>query len=172
MTLDAWRGRRRVTGKHPKPAFDELCSPVAAQLSVLGETRMKIHTIVGVFVGLTMFSVTAVADDTDTLISLDKQWGESEGSAALDPLLLDSVMGVSGGGLGNKNSMLEAADSAEPSTEPYMAGDYKVQFLSDDIAVMVHSTAAPEPHWSLHVWQRVDGAWRVAASASVPVEDY
>lgn len=131
---------------------------------------MKTNTIIGVFVGLVMFSASAIADDTDTLISLDKQWGESEGSDALDPLLLDSIMAVSVDGVGDKAAMLEDADNAEPATEPYMAGDYKVQFLSDDVAVMVHSTAPPEPHWSMHVWQRVDGEWRVAATASVPVE--
>jgi len=132
---------------------------------------MRIKTIVGVFVGVIIFSTAALADDTDTLISLDKQWGESEGSDALEPLLLDSVMTVDVGGLGDKDAMLEAADNAEPSTEPYMAGDYKVQFLSDDVAVMVHSTAPPEAHWSLHVWQKVNGEWRVAATASVPVEE-
>ena len=132
---------------------------------------MRIKTIVGVFVGVIIFSTAALDDDTDTLISLDKQWGESEGSDALEPLLLDSVMTVDVGGLGDKDAMLEAADNAEPSTEPYMAGDYKVQFLSDDVAVMVHSTAPPEAHWSLHVWQKVNGEWRVAATASVPVEE-
>jgi len=132
---------------------------------------MRIKTIVGVFVGVIIFSTAALADDTDTLISLDTQWGESEGSDALEPLLLDSVMTVDVGGLGDKDAMLEAADNAEPSTEPYMAGDYKVQFLSDDVAVMVHSTAPPEAHWSLHVWQKVNGEWRVAATASVPVEE-
>ena len=132
---------------------------------------MKTNTIVGVIVGLIMFSASALADDTATLISLDKQWGESEGSDALDGLLLDSVIAVTDSGLNDKNAMLEAADNAEPSTEPYMAADYKVQYLSADVAVMVHSTAPPEPHWSLHVWQRVDGQWRVAATASVPVAE-
>lgn len=132
---------------------------------------MKINTIVSLFVGLVIFSASAMADDTDSLISLDKQWGESEGSDALAPLLSDSVIAVAVDGLGDKKAMLEAADNAEPATGPYMAGDYKVQFLSDDIALMVHSTAPPEPHWSLHVWQKIDGAWRVAATASVPVAE-
>ena len=131
---------------------------------------MKIRTIAGVIVSSVLLSAPALAGDADILISLDKQWGEAEGSEAVGALLLDSVMAVGVDGLADKDAMLEAADDAEPATEPYMAGDYEVQFLSDDIAVMVHSTAPPESHWSLHVWQRVDGEWRVAATASVPVE--
>lgn len=113
----------------------------------------------------------AVADDTDTLIQLDKKWGESEGADALAPMLLDDIIAVSADGPGDKGAMLEQADSAEPATGPYAAGDYKVQFLTDDIAVMVHSMPAPDAHWSMHVWQKVDGTWRVAATAAVPVAD-
>ena len=64
--------------------------------------------------------------------------------------------------------MLDQAENEEPTTEPYMPGDYKVQFLSDDVAIMVHSTPPPEAHWSMHVWQKVDGEWRVAANANIP----
>ena len=113
----------------------------------------------------------AAADDTDKLIELDKKWGESEGADALAPMLLDDIVAIGAEGVGDKATMLEEADSAEPATGPYAASDYKVQFLTEDIAVMVHSTPAPEPHWSMHVWQRVDGKWRVAATAGVPIAD-
>ena len=78
---------------------------------------------------------------------------------------------IGANGIGNKEAMLEQAASAEPATGPYEASDYKVRFLADDIAVMVHSTPMPEPHWSMHVWQKVDGKWRVAATAAVPVAE-
>lgn len=58
-----------------------------------------------------------------------------------------------------------------PPAGPYDAGDYKVDFLSDDVAVMVHSVAGPEPHWSMHVWQRQAGKWKAVATATVPVEE-
>jgi hypothetical protein len=102
---------------------------------------------------------------------LDKKWGESQGAEEQSSLLLDSMIQIGVDGLGNKASMLAAAEEAEPTSEPYMAGDYKVQFLSDSIAVMVHSTPAPEPHWSMHVWQKVDGKWQVAATAAVPASE-
>jgi hypothetical protein len=111
------------------------------------------------------------ADDTDKLIELDRKWGESEGADALAPMLLDDIIAIGADGLGDKAAMLEEADSAEPATGPYAASDYKVQFLSEDIAVMVHNTPAPEAHWSMHVWQKVDGRWQVAATAGVPIAD-
>ena len=113
----------------------------------------------------------ASAGDADKLIELDKKWGESEGADALAPMLLDEIIAVGADGIGDKEAMLEEADDAEPATGPYEAGDYKVRFLTEDIAVMVHSTPMPEPHWSMHVWQKVDGKWRVAATAAVPVAE-
>ena len=129
---------------------------------------MKKAKMFGLFASLLMSSGLAVADVTDDLIALDEDWGGAEGPDAIAPLLADSVIAVGTDGVADKQMMLEAAANAEPASGPYMAGDYKVQFLSDDIAVMVHSTAPPEAHWSLHVWQLVDGEWRVAATASVP----
>ena len=130
---------------------------------------MKKITVFGLFFGLLLSAALASADDTDTLVELDNRWGESEGADALAPMLLDSIIALSADGLGDKTTMLDEAGSREPAIAPYAASDYKVQFLSDDIAVMVHSTPRPEPHWSMHVWQKVDGEWRVAATAGVPV---
>jgi hypothetical protein len=133
------------------------------------EKIMKTTIVSGLFAGLLMFAAVANADDTAALIELDKGWGESQGGEELSSLLLDSMIQISVDGRGDKASMLEAAENAEPTSGPYMAGDYKVQFLSEDIAVMVHSTPPPEAHWSMHVWQKVDGEWKVAASAGIPV---
>lgn len=127
--------------------------------------------ILGSLVGLLFFAGIANADDTNALIELDKKWGESEGADALAPLLSDDILTISVEGLAAKADMLEAADEAEPATGDYDAGDYQVNFLTDDVAVMVHSTQVPEPHWSMHVWQKLDGEWRVTASASVPIEE-
>ena len=121
--------------------------------------------------GILVFAGIANADDTNALIELDKKWGESEGADALAPLLSDDILAIGVEGLAGKAEMLKAADEEEPATGAYDAGDYQVNFLSDDVAVMVHSTRVPEPHWSMHVWQKLDGEWRVTATASVPIEE-
>ena len=130
---------------------------------------MRKTTVFGLCASLLLSAAFANADNTDTLIELDKKWGESQGADALSPMLADSIIVIGVDGLGDKAAMLEQAENAEPATEPYMPGDFKVKFLSDDVAVMVHSTPPPEPHWSMHVWHKVDGEWRVTATASVPV---
>ena len=113
----------------------------------------------------------AHAGDADALIELDNQWGNSDGGAALAPLLADGIISVSVDGLRGKAEMVAEADEAESPEGPYEAGDYTVKFLSDDIAVLAHSTPQPEPHWSLHVYQKIDGEWLVVASAGVPVPE-
>ena len=135
------------------------------------EKRMRTTKILSLATMLLLSAQFASAGDADKLIELDKKWGESEGADALAPMLLDEIIAVGADGIGDKEAMLEAADDAEPATGPYEAGDYKVRFLTEDIAVMVHSTPMPEPHWSMHVWQKVDGKWRVAATAAVPVAE-
>jgi len=132
---------------------------------------MRSMKILGSLVGLLVIAGIASADDTNALIELDKKWGESEGADALAPMLSDDILAIGVEGLAGKAEMLEAADEEEPATGAYDAGDYQVNFLSDDVAVMVHSTRVPEPHWSMHVWQKFDGEWRVTATASVPIEE-
>ena len=129
---------------------------------------MRTSRLVGVAAALLLSAGFASAGDADKLIELDKKWGESEGADALAPMLLDEIVAMNAEGIGDKKSMLEQADSAEPATGPYEASDYKVRFLTEDVAVMVHSAPLPEPHWSMHVWQKVDGKWRVAATATAP----
>jgi len=132
---------------------------------------MRTIKILGSLVGLLVIAGIANADDSNALIELDKKWGESEGADVLASMLSDDILSIDVEGLVGKAEMLKAADEAEPATGAYVAGNYKVQFLSDDVAVMVHSTQVPEPHWSMHVWQKIDGEWRVTATASVPIEE-
>lgn len=132
---------------------------------------MRTIKILSLATALLLSAGFANAGDADKLIELDKKWGESEGADALAPMLLDEIIAIGADGLGDKAAMLEQADSAEPATGPYEASNYNVRFLSEDVAVMVHSTPTPEPHWSMHVWQKVDGKWRVAATATVPKAD-
>jgi hypothetical protein len=138
---------------------------------LLWEKEVRTIKILSLVTVLLLSAGFASAGNADKLIELDKKWGESEGADALAPLLLDEIIAIGADGLGDKEAMLEQADSAEPATGPYEASDYKVRFLTEDIAVMVHRAPTPEPHWSMHVWQKVGGKWRVAATAAVPVAD-
>ena len=132
---------------------------------------MNIKTIVACVFCLIMAGNIANADESDTLIQLDKEWGESEGPAFLKSLLDDNIVTLDSGGVVGKAQMLEDAASEDAPTGPYVAGDYDVRFLSEDVAVMVHSASEPDPHRSMHVWQKRDGKWQVVASATVPVEE-
>jgi hypothetical protein len=132
---------------------------------------MKTIKMLGCLASMLVVAATAAAGDAGELIELDKKWGESVGADALAPLLADEVIAIDAEGLWGRADMLKEAEEAEPATEPYNAGDYKVRFLSDDVAVMVHSAPAPDPHWSMHVWQKIDGEWRVVATAGVPIEE-
>ena len=132
---------------------------------------MKLRTIVGCVFCLVMAGTAANAGDSDSLIQLDKEWGESQGSEALEALLADNIVALGLEGVAGKAEMLEAAASDDAPTGPYVAGDYDVRFLSEDVAVMIHTASEPDPHWSMHVWQKQDGKWQVAATASVPIEE-
>jgi hypothetical protein len=120
---------------------------------------------------LMMAGGLANADETDTLVQLDKEWGGSQGTAVLESLLAENILALDANGIADKARLLEDAESAEAPTEPYVAGDYQVRFLGKDVAVMVHSAAEPDPHWSMHVWQKQGGKWQVTATASVPAEE-
>ncbi len=132
---------------------------------------MKIKTIVACAFCLLMAGTMANADESDALVQLDKEWGEAEGPAVLEALLADDILALDLEGVGSKAQMLEAAANDDAATGPYVAGDYDVRFLSKDVAVMIHSAGEPDPHWSMHVWQKRDGKWQVAATATVPVEE-
>jgi hypothetical protein len=116
--------------------------------------------------------VAAMHHEADTLIALDKEWGAAaQGQEAVDVIkriIADDVLAIGAAGLGSKAAMIAEAQSDEAPTGPYEADKYDVKFLSDEIAVMVHHAGDPEPHWSLHVWQKKADSWMVVASASAP----
>ena len=132
---------------------------------------MNVRSMIVSAICLVMTGAVANADESDTLVQLDKKWGEAQGPEAMEALIADNIVTLGSEGVIGKAQMLEAAASDDAPTGPYTAGDYDVRFLSEDIAVMVHSAGEPDPHWSMHVWQKRDGKWQVAATATVPIEE-
>jgi hypothetical protein len=107
---------------------------------------------------------------TEKLIALDKTWGEAQDATTLEGLLDPEIMSIAPDGLANRSQMIADTTGADAPQEPYQPGDYKVQLLDDDTAVMVHTTAGEEPHYSMHVWRKKDGEWKVVATASTPLD--
>lgn len=134
---------------------------------------MKTKMITGCTIALLMFGSAAFAGDADALIALDKTWGAAPDQAAAEGFLADRIISLGADGATDKAGMIAAAAAAvgDSPAEEYVAGDYQVNFLSDDIAVMVHSASGSNPHWSMHVWQKIDGNWKVAATANIPAGD-
>ena len=122
---------------------------------------------------LAMLMATAhAADDTDALIALDKQWGESVvkgDTTAAGKLLADKVVSVNESGVRGKEG--ELADmKPEPAGTRYEPTDYKVMFINADTAIMTHGTKGADAHYSLHVWSRKGGKWQVVATSTTPVK--
>jgi hypothetical protein len=117
---------------------------------------------------LVMFAGAArAADDTDALIALDKQWGESavKGDKAVsEKLLADNIVAVDENGVSGKKAMLADLKPAPAGTR-YEPTDYKVTFLNADTAIMTHSTKGTDTHHSLHVWSRKGGTWQIVATS-------
>jgi hypothetical protein len=130
------------------------------------------RTLVALATLLVMFAATAnAADDTDALIALDKQWGESgvKGDTTVAAkLLADKVLSVTDSGVRGKQSEL-AAMKPEAAGTHYEPTDYKVMFLNPDTAIMTHGTKGADAHYSLHVWSRKGGTWQVVATSTTPV---
>jgi hypothetical protein len=117
---------------------------------------------------LVMFTGAArAADDTQTLIALDKQWGESavKGDKTVsEKLLADTVVSVDENGVIGKQAMLADLKPAPAGTH-YEPTDYKVTFLNADTAIMTHGTKGADVHYSLHVWSRKSGTWQIVATS-------
>ena len=122
---------------------------------------------------LIMFTATArAADDTDDLIALDKQWGESSvkgDTTASAKFLADKVVSVSETGVTGKQGVLAAMKPAPAGTR-YEPTDFKVTFLNPDTAIMTHGTKGADSHYSLHVWSRKGGTWQVIATSTTPAK--
>ena len=120
---------------------------------------------------LLTFAASAGATDTDDLIALDKQWGESgvKGDAAVaTKLLSDKVVSVSENGVRGKQGELADMKPAAAGTR-YEPMDYKVTLVNPDTAIMTHDTKGAEAHHSLHVFSRNEGGkWQIVATSTTP----
>jgi hypothetical protein len=117
-----------------------------------------------------LLAVTAsvAADDAADLIALDKEWGKAGmkgDSNAVAKLLADDLVSVSDSGIRDKQGEL-ANNEPAPAGAKYEPTDYKVKFLDTNTAVMTHATKGEEAHYSMHVWSRQGGKWRVVATAT------
>jgi len=117
---------------------------------------------------LVMFAAAArAADDTEALIALDKQWGESvlTGDKTVSAkLLADKIVSVDQNGVMGKQEMLADIKPA-PAGSRYEPTGYKVTFMNPDTAIMTHSTKGTDAHYSLHVWSRKGGTWQIIATS-------
>ena len=122
---------------------------------------------------LVMFAAAArAADDTEALIALDKQWGESvlTGDKTVSAkLLADKIVSVDQNGVMGKQEMLADIKPA-PAGSRYEPTGYKVTFMNPDTAIMTHSTKGTDAHYSLHVWARKGGTWQVIATSTTPAK--
>ena len=129
--------------------------------------------LVTVATSLVMFAATAhAADDTEALIALDKQWGESivKGDTTVSAkLLADKVVSVDQNGMTGKQEMLADIKPAPAGTR-YEPTGYKVTFMNPDTAIMTHGTKGSDTHYSLHVWARKGGTWQVIATSTTPAK--
>jgi len=131
---------------------------------------------------VTVQGKTVPNDVQQTLISLDKQWGESGGDAAkLDKIIGDNLLAISTKGEAqDKKEMIadNKATSAGVQNASYKADEYKFEMLSPDVVVMTHrgptkgkenGNEVTESHRRLHVFQMRDGHWQVVANAQLPI---
>jgi len=121
-------------------------------------------------------------DLQQTLISLDKEWGNSgTDTAKLDKIYGDNLIAVGTKGEAQDKKQLiadNAATSAGVQNASYVADEYKFEMLSPDVIVMTHrgttkgmknGKEVTEAHRSLHVFQKLDGRWQVVANAQLPI---
>ncbi|EAW41043.1 MAG: hypothetical protein HOJ30_11165 [Halieaceae bacterium] len=125
---------------------------------------MNITKIISIPV-FTLLSSLSLADVSDDLIAMDKQWGMAGGPAGY---VSEDVIGIGPTGVVNFGNLVADAAANANVGEEYVVSGYQVKFLSDDIAVMVHTAAGSDPHASLHVIQKQGDAWLVVATASAP----
>ena len=118
---------------------------------------------------LALFGGTASADTTADLIALDMQWGAAGmkgDTVAVGKLLADTLVSVDETGVKDKKG--ELADTAAPAGTKYEPSDFKVTLLDANTAIMTHVTKGYQAHYSLHVWSRKSGQWKVAATSTTP----
>lgn len=149
---------------------------------------MKRILAITVFCTAVMLVASAQAKDVpkdlqQTLISLDKEWGNSgTDTAKLDKIYGDNLLAVStkGDAQDKKQAIADnTATSAGVQNASYVADEYKFEMLSPDVVAMTHrgttkgmkdGKEVTESHRSLHVFQKKDGRWQVVANAQVAIE--
>ena len=122
-------------------------------------------------------------DLQQSLISLDKEWGQAGGDTAkLEKIYGDNLLGVSTKGEAQDKQQAIADNKATNAAVPnasYIADEYKFEMLGPDVVVMTHrgttkgmkdGKEVTESHRSLHVFQKRDGHWQVVANAQVAIE--
>jgi uncharacterized protein (TIGR02246 family) len=133
-----------------------------------------------VMVGVAAFAV----DDRETLIALDKKWGEAnvKGDAkVLAEIYADDVILLGGQGVATKADAVEGANEAmgRVKNPSYTTSDYKVVFIDENTAIMTHRALSKgvrdgeefsDDHRSLHVFAKRNGRWQVVANAGVPAQ--
>jgi len=135
-------------------------------------TRFATAMFAATATAATLLAGLARADTTADLIALDKTWGETgiKGDAkGMEKLFAEKLVSVDQDGVRNKTQEL-AAVKPEPAGTTYAPTDYKVTMLGDDMAIMTHGTTGKDAHYSLHVWSKKSGQWKVVATSSTPVK--
>lgn len=130
--------------------------------------RFIVIGLVAVVAGVAL--VAASHDAKDELIELDKKWGaaaRTADKATLETILADDVLAMDESGVTGKAEAVAAAGNDDPDAK-YEPTDFKVNMISEDVAVMTH---AVEGGLSLHVWAKRDGNWVVVATAAVSTSD-
>jgi hypothetical protein len=131
------------------------------------------RTLVASAALLSLFVTAVGAADADAeLIALDKQWAESVvkgDTSTAEKILSDQVTSVTEEGVKNKKEEIASYKTA-PMGERYQPTNYKVTFLTPDIAVMTHGTKGTDAHYSMHVWSRKGGKWQVVATSTTPIK--
>jgi hypothetical protein len=123
-------------------------------------------------------------DVQQSLISLDKQWGEAGADTAkLDKIVSDNFISIGTKGQPEDKKAMIAdakATSAGVQNSSYKADEYKFEMLSPDVVVMTHrgttkgtqnGKEVTESHRSLHVFQKKAGQWQVVANAQLPIAE-
>jgi hypothetical protein len=149
---------------------------------------MKRNLAITLFCTAVMLIASAHAKDVpkdlqQTLISLDKEWGNSgTDTAKLDKIYGDNLIAVSTKGEAQDKKQAIAdntATSAGVQDASYVADEYKFEMLGPDVVAMTHrgttkgmkdGKEVTESHRSLHVFQKRDGHWQVVANAQVAIE--
>lgn len=122
---------------------------------------------------LCLIASTSLAGSEDDLIALDMQWGQAGMAGDTDTvsvLLSEDLIAVDENGVSGKADQL-ADNEPAPEGATYDADDFNVVFLDDNTAIMTHSVGGEEAHYSMHVWELVDGNWQVVATASIAASE-